>query len=224
MIGLLGFGTSLSAQTIEAYLNPTPVNTGDEAAVHFEIGTEGQTASNIHSFSATFVAEDFTMSTSSNFDFDATGGWMLGSNFDFSYSLNSAGTEITIDAWRNDKVGQSGYGFVGKGSDVTIVFDDPYKKEPNLGLRLVEFKINPIPSQGLLLGPNPSSAFLLLEHPAQKELGQIKLINLQGSLIKEWDLNQSSVRLETLDIPNGLYFIVSKEGSVLRQQKILIQH
>lgn len=224
MIGLLGFGTNLSAQLIEASLSPTPVNTGDETELHVEIGTEGQPASNIYSFSATFEAEDFTMAAGSNFDFDVTGSWMFGNNFDFSYTINAAGTQITIDAWRNDQVGQSGYGLVGRGGEITITYDDLNKKEASLRLRLVEFKTNAIATEGLLIGPNPSSGFLLLESQTHQDLGVVKLVNLQGSVVKQWDLAQPSARLETLSIPNGLYFIVSKEGSVLHQQKVLIQH
>ncbi|MEM6342725.1 MAG: T9SS type A sorting domain-containing protein [Bacteroidota bacterium] len=225
MLGLLGFGTSLSAQTIEAYLNPTPVNTGDETEVYIEIGTESQPASNIHSFSATFVAEGFTMTAATNFDFDATGGWMLGSNFDFSYSINSAGTEITIDAWRNDQVGQSGYGLVGKGGNVTCEIDGEVgKKEAVLGFRLLNFSLNTREAFPLSIGPNPSSSYVMLENPTQEELGEIKLVDLSGKIVKTWNLEQATARLETSDIPNGLYFFVLEEKGVLRREKILIQH
>ncbi|MFK7922997.1 MAG: T9SS type A sorting domain-containing protein [Bacteroidia bacterium] len=224
-IGFLLFGNTLSAQNVNAYLSPVPENDGDETEIFIEIGTESQPASNVHSFSATFTTEGFTISAASNFNFIGTPGWLLGSSFDYSYSINSAGTQITIDAWRTDQTGQSGYGYVGKGGAVTCDFDEMVGKnaaEP--GLQLVDFKINTIGALALLASPNPSTDFLFVEHPDQQNIGQLKLINMTGAVVRQWEVNQTSIRLESIDIPSGMYMLISSERGVLRKQKILIQH
>lgn len=224
-IGFLLIGSHLSAQSVNAYVSPVPLEDDDETTIFIEIGTASAPANDIHSFSAVFAAEGFTMVAASNFNLEASDGWLLGTSFTYDYSINAAGDEITINATRTDEVDQSGYGFVGRGGNVICTIDEGASKngsEPRL--RIVDFRANPADGSPLQIGPNPSHDLIYITHPNAKAIGQIKLYTLEGKMIKQWETVENAIQLDIGELANGFYLLQTKTQGVLRQQKILIRH
>ena len=74
----------------------------------------------------------------------------------------------------------------------------------------------------IVVGPNPASDFVQLHMP--NELGfEVMLFNLKGEIVFNKSCAVSSLKVNTANLPNGLYFlkIIQKEGVYLKKVVVL---
>jgi len=74
----------------------------------------------------------------------------------------------------------------------------------------------------IVVGPNPASDFVQLHVP--NELGfEVMLFNLKGEIVVNKSCAVSSLKVNTANLPNGLYFlkIIQKEGVYLKKVVVL---
>lgn len=207
-------------QSVNAYMSPVPENDGDQTQIFVEIGTQSAPASNIHSFTLVFRAEGVKFTGTSNYTFDGTNGWLLGTEYTYDQSISSDSSTITLQAWRTDQIEQSGYGLVGRGGQVICDIDDVLGKKPNSPrLQVVDFRVNDYVAP-MLVGPNPADRYLTVQHPAAKAVGKVQLLNLHGAIIQTWQTDADQIRLTLPELPRGYYILQTTSAGVLQQQKI----
>lgn len=76
-------------------------------------------------------------------------------------------------------------------------------------------------SKAALRVSNPSDAFISLSYPIEN--GTAQLFNLQGSLIKSFNLNGSNY-LEVAEVPNGQYMLSIQQAGSRENKLVLIMH
>lgn len=70
--------------------------------------------------------------------------------------------------------------------------------------------------------PNPANTFFDVNLPEGKSNVSIKLINMEGKIMKNFSTFDSKLTIETLDIPKGLYFINVYSDEINQTRKISI--
>lgn len=74
------------------------------------------------------------------------------------------------------------------------------------------------------LFPNPSNGFLNITFPGINSAGTVFIVNYLGAKLKQIpvSVNKSVERIDCSDLPNGNYFLLFKNSSVLYQQKFTL--
>ncbi len=79
------------------------------------------------------------------------------------------------------------------------------------------------PSTSILIHPNPVSDFLIIENHNIATL-DFTLTSMSGQIIVHGQFSNQSYRLNTQQIPSGIYFIVLQDDQTKCTKKIIINH
>jgi PQQ-dependent dehydrogenase (s-GDH family) len=73
--------------------------------------------------------------------------------------------------------------------------------------------------------PNPASAYVIVYNHRRGSERTIELIDMNGKRLKKMSGNNLATRIETAQLPNGLYIlkVTDKEGKLIRTEKLMIQ-
>lgn len=71
--------------------------------------------------------------------------------------------------------------------------------------------------------PNPTTNFLMIQHPVVSNMGQINIYNISGVLIASEKLTpmSSATRLDVSQLADGFYFVQYKDGTTQKQFSII---
>jgi hypothetical protein len=140
----------------------------------------------------------YALSTDSNYVFDY---WQLPDSTSINKSFSTASTLINL----------------GSSGDVIAHF------KLNDGTGISKYKYSN--KGGIIIAPNPNNgSFIISLMGLSTNPKRIQLINSQGTLVKNFITNSSSVEVTGYGLANGLYSVLVSSNTNTFVSKVLIQH
>lgn len=202
LFSLLFFNQSF-AQPVNAYFDPPEFENGDEVELVIEYGSVDDPVQNALSAHFEIAYDGFEIDESSKLSVDAAGASWFG--WDEAYTsritVNHTLHVITVDLERNESP-VSGYGYVAKGSGITIFIEEiNAKRSPSLNVVEVNYAF-PAPQS---LNYDALTNTLNISLSETNHFIQIDVFDLSGRTIYS-----SQTALEELPMnqfPTNIYFV-----------------
>jgi hypothetical protein len=75
-------------------------------------------------------------------------------------------------------------------------------------------------SPTVMVYPNPTNGYLMIQNNMNKNIERIEFYNLQGAKVKEIRVLSPNSRIDTTDLPQGVYFLRIKSEEKYIYQKL----